>query len=508
MNPTPSRRYCRCGTALAADNTSHQCAPCQRQSRDRSAAPPPLPPQAWRTQQLDDAFTAQHIGHVARAYRTHPHHHTTHGPNGIPQTTLGQWLGLSQPQISRIENGPPIRNLDTLTYWARTLNIPTHRLWFDLPGASQITHLAPTRRNTFRHEDLSDAHPTPPDAVRLAHEWLVAGPPQLAELAGGRRIGTTLVEQIELRVAELRRMDDYVSGGDLIEVVERELRATTAVLREATCSTALGRRLRVATAELRQLCGWVCADAGRNARAARHLCSGISVAQEADDAPLAANLTSTLSYQFANAGDSRDALLLARTAVAGASGNATPKVQALLNERVAWANALAGDREDTERALSAVEDLYERSRHDDEPEWVYWLDETEINVMAGRCHIELGLAHRAVPLLVNALAGYDTSRTRDLALYTSWLVQAQVMLGDIDQAAAGAHEVLAMTKRMTSARSNDRIDVLQRVLGPYHRIPAVADFDDQVQDWRRARNGVSGCGLDPSGPMGQDVIRP
>jgi hypothetical protein len=331
----------------------------------------------------------------------------------------------------------------------------------------------------------------------------VAAPPQLAELTGGRRIGTALVEQVELRVAELRRMDDYVSGGDLIEVVERELRATTAVLREATCSTALGRRLRVATAELRQLCGWVCADAGRNARAARHLCSGISVAHEADDAPLAANLASTLSYQFANAGDPRDALLLARTAVAGASGNATPKVRALLNERVAWANALVGDRQETERALSAVEDLYERSHPGDEPEWVYWLDETEINVMASRCHIELGWANRAVPLLANALAGYDTSRTRDLALYTSWLVQAQVMLGDIDQAAAGAQEVLAMTKRVTSARSNDRIDVLQRALSPYRRVPAVADFDDQVQDWRRTRHGVSGPKPTPPDPTGQ-----
>ncbi|MGH3896874.1 MAG: hypothetical protein ACRDTA_01215 [Pseudonocardiaceae bacterium] len=84
---------------------------------DKLIAPPQVPPEFWRTEQFRDAFTAQHIGRVSRAYRTHSHHHTVYGPDGITQTLLGQWLGLSQPQISRIEGGAPIRNLDTLVYW-------------------------------------------------------------------------------------------------------------------------------------------------------------------------------------------------------------------------------------------------------------------------------------------------------------------------------------------------------------------------------------------------------
>lgn len=60
-----------------------------------------------------------------------------YGPGGISQGLLGQWLGLQQPQISRIETGSPIRDLDTLVYWARVLKIPPEMLWFDLPGETR-----------------------------------------------------------------------------------------------------------------------------------------------------------------------------------------------------------------------------------------------------------------------------------------------------------------------------------------------------------------------------------
>src|SRR5262245_1706961 len=104
------RRYCRCGTHLAADNTASQCARCERASRGKLLCPPEVPDEFWETEQLQQAFAAQHIGQVARAYRMHPYHHAVYGPGGISQTLLGQWLGLRQPHISRIENGPPIRD--------------------------------------------------------------------------------------------------------------------------------------------------------------------------------------------------------------------------------------------------------------------------------------------------------------------------------------------------------------------------------------------------------------
>lgn len=57
--------------------------------------------------------------------------------------------------------------------------------------------------------------------------------------------------------------------------------------------------------------------------------------------------------------------------------------------------------------MAAVDNAYEeRSPGVVEPEWVYWLDRTEIDVMAGRCLIELGHPAAAEPLLTNAIASY------------------------------------------------------------------------------------------------------
>jgi hypothetical protein len=113
----PARyRYCRCGTQLAADNSERQCARCQRAAQDKLIAPPHLPAEFWHAERFQQAFDAQHIGWISRAYRTHPHHYAVYGLSGISQTLLGQWLGLSQAQISRIETGAPIRHLDTLQH--------------------------------------------------------------------------------------------------------------------------------------------------------------------------------------------------------------------------------------------------------------------------------------------------------------------------------------------------------------------------------------------------------
>jgi transcriptional regulator with XRE-family HTH domain len=42
---------------------------------------------------------------------------------------MAAWLGITQAQLSRIEHGPPIRDLDRLIHWATLLRIPAASLW-------------------------------------------------------------------------------------------------------------------------------------------------------------------------------------------------------------------------------------------------------------------------------------------------------------------------------------------------------------------------------------------
>ncbi|RCW43322.1 hypothetical protein DFQ14_107212 [Halopolyspora algeriensis] len=278
----------------------------------------------------------------------------------------------------------------------------------------------------------------------------------------GRRVGHGLAAELESRVVELRHLDDTVSSAELSPIIGKELMEAESLVRCASFTEAVGKRLFTAVGELSQLAGWVAGDAGRYRQAQRLYLSGVAAAEEAGDRMLGAQLLSSLSYQIANVGNPADAALLARTAVQGAP-EATPVVRALLLERLAWASAKAGDAETTWTVLDAVDDSYER-RGADEPEWVYWLDRAEIDIMAGRCLIELGRPREAEPLLSAAIACYPPEHAREVALYRSWLAESYARAGELD----AAREVLDGARRygaeMPSARSDTRFEAVERLL--------------------------------------------
>lgn len=295
----------------------------------------------------------------------------------------------------------------------------------------------------------------PDDPLRVAHEWLVNDSPVLVQSQSGRRIGSTLVDDLENRVIELRHLDDIIASADLLPVVHKELLQVQDVVQSASYTAQTGKRLLTVLGELSQLAGWVAGDAGRYSEAQYFYLDGASAARQTNDPILAAQLLSSLSYQIANIGKPQDAALLARSAVKGAV-HASPVVRALLLERVCWASAKSRDHNGTRRALDAVNEAYgARSVDIIEPEWVYWLDQKEIDVMAGRCLIELGVPHEAEPLLSNAIRSYDASHVREVALYLSWLVEAYARAGVVD----AARQTLTRARKAADKISSTRVDL-------------------------------------------------
>lgn len=302
------------------------------------------------------------------------------------------------------------------------------------------------------------------DPLRVAHEWLLADAPPTVHISAGRRVGAGLAAELERRVTELRHLDDVVGGVDLSPAVSKELADARRVVAQTSHDDRVGRRLLTVVGELAQLAGWVASDAGRHVEAERAYLSGVSAARQAGDRALAGQLLSSLSYQMANVGNPADAVLLARSAVRGA-GSATPVARALLLERVAWASSRARDPDGTRRALDEVEQCYDRRSPDvPEPGWVYWLDQTEIDVMAGRCLIELGDPERAAPLLSRAVAGYAPGHSREIALYLTWLAESYARAGVLD----AAHETIERARRagrsVNSARLARRIGDVDRLV--------------------------------------------
>lgn len=349
---------------------------------------------------------------------------------GLSLAGLARLTHYSKALLGHLETGRRAASPEHVAAYARALDVPVSALYGE-----------------------------PADPLRVAHEWLVSDSPAVTHSTAGRRVGVALAEQLERRVDDLRHMDDMIGGRDLYPLVRRELGDAATVVRTASYTAATGRRLLTVVGELSQLVGWVASDAGRYLAAEHTYLSGVSAARDAGDDVLAAQLLSSLAYQQANVADPADALLLARSAVAGAS-SASPLVRALLLERVAWAAARARDHDAARRVLDGVDDAY-ADRGDVEPPWVYWLDRREIDVMRGRCLIELGRPAEAEPLLASAIDGYAPDRHREVALYGTWLAEAHARSGEMDAARTVIRRARRAAEQVASTRLDERVAAVE-----------------------------------------------
>ena len=346
-----------------------------------------------------------------------------------------------------------------------------------VPGGLWLRHIAGVLGLDVR-ELLRAAREAPVsnddhDWLRMAHEWLVLDPPQVVHRRAGRRIGVGLADELEGRVTELRHLDDRLSGGETYQLVVQELGRTDALLREASYSEQLGRRLLGIVGELGQLAGWVASDAGRHEVARDHYLTGARAAHDGQRPDIVANCLSSLSYQMATADGSRDAVLLASTAVKGTSG-AHPAVQALMLDRLAWAQARTGDAEAAGRALDLATEMLVGV--EDPPGWLYWLDSTEADIMTGRCWTELRRPLRAVPLLEEMIRRLPEDHVRELALYLSWLAVAYADAGEPERAAEVGTRIVALTASTSSSRVDRRLGQVLDRLSRYGDVPAVAEL--------------------------------
>lgn len=289
----------------------------------------------------------------------------------------------------------------------------------------------------------------------------------------GSRLGIGNVEDLSARVHGLRLADDVLAGGDLIQPAFRELDAAVRVYRTSTYTQDVGRQLLSTIGEFAQIAGWVASDAGQHEQAARTYRLGISAAHEAGDGTLESNLIGSLAYQISNVGDVHEGVALARAALNAAGPDAPARARALAWDRLAWAHARAGEAQSAMRALGEAETALSQYAAEDEPGYLYWVDAGELQVMEARSYTELRRPLRAVPLLTDVLARYDSTHTRELALYLSWLAVALADANEPEEAARTAARMFAISADVASDRTAQRGHVVRARLEPYRDVPEV-----------------------------------
>jgi tetratricopeptide (TPR) repeat protein len=288
----------------------------------------------------------------------------------------------------------------------------------------------------------------------------------IARARMGSQIGATQVRQLRARTARLRRLDDHLGGMDTYQVYLGEMAATEKLIKNASYVSTTARALTGVLAEQAQMAGWAAFDAGRYADSRRHYRTALSAARESGDPGLEGNSLAFMAYEKADSQTAAES-----TRVAGA--RTTPRVRALLHERLAWAYAVAGQASAAARALDHAVAAVNEPSSSPEPDWVFWVDPLEIDIMTGRCFTELRRPARAVPVLEEALSRYDDTHARDKSLYSTWLAHALLDADEPERAATVTEQALELASGVGSVRPGERLRGVLRRLS-HHGGPEVA----------------------------------
>ncbi|MEU0797194.1 helix-turn-helix transcriptional regulator [Amycolatopsis sp. NPDC005961] len=289
-----------------------------------------------------------------------------------------------------------------------------------------------------------------------------------------RRIGQSDIDELRRRTARLRRLDNIMGGAETFPVYSAEVDFTQRLLRESSHAIEIGHQLRALLAEQQQQAGWAAFDHGQHVLAQRLYADSRAAAEEAGALDLAGNALAYAAYQQTTTAQSGTALATDSCEVARPM--ATPKVNALLLERKAWAHATAREPQQADRALNLAREALQVRDDRPNPDWVFWVNEAEIDIMAGRCWTELRRPLRAVPVLERVLSEFDDTHARDKALYLTWLATSYLHAHEVEQAAATLTRAVDLAAGVSSVRPAVRIRAVARQLTRYRSTPTVGEL--------------------------------
>lgn len=331
---------------------------------------------------------------------------------------------------------------------------------------------------------------TGPALTAPAHQWLVQEPEPVISGLAGRRVGAGVVDRLPAMITELRALDDVAGGGDVLALTRQHFRWVAGLLDQASYDDATGRKLHNALAELGQLAGWACFDAGKPGLAQRYYIAALRAAHVADDRTLGAHILGSMAYQAARSEQPSDAVTLIDTAVAGTRGQQTPRLLAALYPRQAYAFARLGDTSACTAAIAKARAHVEQPAHEDDPPYLYWVRPAEVISGAGRCLLILGQADRAASLIGQGLTLFDAPFDRDRTNYLIHFAESVAHPGkqrDLDAAATTGIQAIDLAENLSSTRTVDRIRVLARQLTPHATLPPVREFLDRTRAFTAAQ---------------------
>jgi transcriptional regulator with XRE-family HTH domain len=471
-----------------------------------------LPADFWTNAQMIKALGSWHIGQAIRAYR----HHPSHGLRPLSQEVVAGWLNVTQTQLSRIESGPPIKDLDRLIAWSGILKIPTHLLWFKMPNQTNELSIKKTDVLALRHlpasppfEDGATAGTAlvPYDQERLRQfvaawsagvdrrEFMKAGTGLAAGLsAPGLDLLTSLSHVPtpgavrEADIADVRSAAraftswDHIYGSGIVrEAVTAQLRWSAGLL-EAKCPRSLRNELFAAVGYLSGVCGAMAFDAYAHDDARRMFAFALSCAEVAGDWHYRAKMLSLMARQAIWCGNPDGGLTYAELALVRAD-RLTWTEQAMLHTARARALAKLGRAKETLAAVGQADEAFANSHPRDDPPWMAYYDTAQHQGDTGHALFDLAVQGKKVAAhqrLAAAVDGHSDAYARSRVFSTAKLSILIMITGDPHEATSLATRAIADAGQLRSRRVADILRELRSAADRHAQNSEVADLRARI----------------------------
>ena len=518
---TQAPRYCtRCGGRLARDNSNAWCAACHHAARDTLLRPPSVPREFWDTDQMRDALATWHMGRVFFAYRMHPYH-----GRPLSQEQIGSWLGLTQAQLSRIENGRAPEELSKLVRYAEILGIPGDLLWFSLPEQRQDSLsvqpgpaptltlsaivngcpvLLPIDAATARANGLDDllselgvssqsgeaGNSTPRRLnLRTSNALTSLGLDELEHVAAAlndarRYLDGSVVGYFGQQLGRCKADDGNLGPAKALPLVLGILGAISQHVREVKPDVRRG--LLSLGADGAEFAGWLYRDLQDPSSATYWYDRAMEWAQEAGDTPMQGYVLLRKSQM---AYDLRDAHRVVTFAEAAQGGpwHLPVKVRAEVTQQAALGLAMVGEPlSKVERIMDEARASLTQAEHDGDRHELAGINFTADTLLLRQaaCYTEAGKPARAAALFGVVIARGGLSR-RDAGFPQARRATAPALSGEPDEAATVGLQAVQVAKETNSERTIRLLMDVAGTLTPWSSRPGPRALNQALSTSRR-----------------------
>jgi len=313
--------------------------------------------------------------------------------------------------------------------------------------------------------------------------WMIARPDGVqADRPARRRVGMRDVRAIRDAASMFMQLDFKYGGGHGHKALRHYFRHEVLPLLNATYSEKVGTALFGAAAEVSQLLAWTAYDVGNHRLAHRYLTSTLRLSQVIDDRMFGSRILGNLSHQANYLGNHTQAIQLARAAVEGAKGRATPRAMANYWAMEARALSNAGDRTGAAEAMNQAERHFERADSADDPAWLSYFDDAELLGEFCHCFRDLKMRREAVEHAQRAVETTDPQYARTLGFCRMVLAQSQLLNGELEAAVATASLAVDGGDSLQSSRFQRYVSDFQAEISAHGTHPAVVAFNEQVHE--------------------------